>query len=210
MLLRMIELDMTIDKIIFCNTTLEYPPLYDYVKRFEKHINRKIIWVYPKTNFDHWFYGKYTRGKYKGRIRGFPWVVGHGWCCREFKVYPARDFKPDKDTIIYIGYAKGEEDRIQKDKNLKYPLIEWGWTEEKCLQYTKDKGIYNSLYDDFKRLGCWLCPKQRKDSLRILFEKYPKLWNKLLKYEKDSPQGFHPEYKLKDLDYMWRYQTKLK
>lgn len=27
-------------------------------------------------------------------------------------------------------------------------------TELDCLQYTKEKGLYNPLYDKFNRLGC--------------------------------------------------------
>ena len=211
MLVRMLELNMPVTDIVFCNTTLEYPEMYKYVRELEKKINRKITWVNPKKTFNHWFYGKFTKGKQEGIIRGMPYVVGHSWCCREFKINPtAKDFKPSGQNLLYLGMAKGEEHRIQEGKTqIKYPLIEWGWTEEKCLRYTKEKGVYNKLYNDFKRLGCWLCPKQSKESLRILYENYPKMWKLLRKYENDSPHGFHPDYKLKDLEHKWKYQTKL-
>jgi 3'-phosphoadenosine 5'-phosphosulfate sulfotransferase (PAPS reductase)/FAD synthetase len=58
MLLRMIELDMPIDKIIFADTTLEYPELYDYIKKVEKYIKRKITIVKPEYDLDHYFYKK--------------------------------------------------------------------------------------------------------------------------------------------------------
>ena len=203
MLLRMIELDMQIDKIVFADTTLEFPEMYKYINKIEKHIGRKITRVRPKKSFYHWFYGKFTRGKHKGRIRGFPYVVTHGYCCRELKIYPMRDLQPTKDNIVYLGIAKGEEKRIQKNPNLKYPLLDWGWTEEKCLQYLKDKGLENPLYKHFKRTGCWLCPKQSQKSLKSLYLHYPAMWKHLKKLEHDSPHGFHPDYTLVELENKW-------
>ena len=31
----------------------------------------------------------------------------------------------------------------------------------------EEKGFWNPLYDDFKRLGCWFCPKQNLKSLKV-------------------------------------------
>jgi len=68
--------------------------------------------------------------------------------------------------------------------------------------------MLNPLYFKFKRLGCWCCPKQPIEALRILFEDYPKLWEKLKEYEKTSP--FRPNgFKLKDYENKWKHQTKL-
>ncbi|MBR0358180.1 MAG: phosphoadenosine phosphosulfate reductase family protein, partial [Selenomonadaceae bacterium] len=38
MLLRLLELDMTVDEIIFCDTTAEFPQMYEHVDRVEKYI----------------------------------------------------------------------------------------------------------------------------------------------------------------------------
>lgn len=122
-----------------------------------------------------------------------------------------RDFKPSKDNILYIGITKDEERRKTDNPNIKYPLIEWGWTGEKCKQYLREKKMLNPLYEKgFGRLGCWLCPKQRKESLRVLYENYPHQWKLLKKLEADCPHGFHPDYKLIDLEKEWTEQTKLK
>lgn len=205
MLIRMKELKMPIDRIVFANTTLEFPELYTYIDKMEKYIGQKIIRVKPKSTFNDWFYGEFTKGKHKGRIRGFPYVIGHSWCCREFKVKPMNEWKPSKDNILYLGIAKGEEKRMRKNSsNVKYPLIEWGWSEEKCKEYLRSKKMLNPLYKHFNRLGCWLCPKQSKKSLRMLYFHYPKFWKHLKKLEQDSPQGFHPDYTLTELENKWR------
>ncbi len=202
MLLRMIELKMPFDEIVFADTGLEYPEMNKYIKKVERFIGRKIK-VVKGESWDKWFYGKWSRGKHKGKMRGFPKVCGIDWCTRELKVKPLDKIK----GIHYLGIALDEKHRVQKDKNKRYPLIEWEWTEQKCIQYLKEKNMLNPLYFKFKRLGCWCCPKQSQEALRILFEDYPKLWEKLKVYEKSSM--FRPGFKLKEFEDKWKNQSKL-
>jgi len=209
MLLRMIELDMPIDKIVFSDTGLEFPELYEYIKRVEKYIGKKITIIKPKRNWDDYFYSKVKKGSNKGIIYGFPLMMG-AWCNSRLKMLPLeRWFKKQGNHIRYIGIASDETNRKKNNKNYKYPLMDWEWTEKKCLIYLKKKGLENPLYKKFKRIGCWLCPKQNKDSLRVLYQDYPELWNKLKKYEEDSPVAFKPDFKLKEVEDSWKNQTKL-
>ena len=197
MLLRMIELKYPIDEIIFCDTQLEYPEMYNWIKQIEKLIDRKITFV-KGDDWDKWFYGKWTRGKHFGEIRGFPFVCGMNWCTRELKHKPMENLR-EKGDIIYLGIATNESKRVQKNTKYKYPLIEWGWSEQDCIDYLEKKGLKHPL-SKFKRTGCWCCPKQNLQSLRILMTDYPKLWKKLKQYEKDSPRGFRPDIKLEEFE----------
>jgi len=211
MLLRMIELDMPIDEIVFADTGLEFPELYDYIEKVEKFIGRKVIVLKSKYTWDERFYGKYVRGFNKGKIRGFPKTHITDWCNRDLKMWQLD--KHCKGHIIYLGIASDEKHRVQlgNGREIKYPLIDWGWTERKCLDYIKERGLENPLYKKFSRLGCWLCPKQNKESLRVLYQDYPKLWKKLKQYEVDSPVSFKPNgFKLQDFEDKWKNQTKLK
>ena len=74
MLLRMIELNYPIDEIVFADTTFEFPELYTYIKRVEKHIGRKITILSPDPElFKKWFYGKYfenAKGETFVELRG--------------------------------------------------------------------------------------------------------------------------------------------
>jgi len=198
MLLRMIELNMPIDRIIFCDTKLEFPEMYKWIKEVSKKINKKIEFISGES-WDKWFYGKWTRGKHLGEIRGFPFVISKNWCMRELKHKPMEKIFNSGD-IIYLGIAYNEKQRIQKNNlKYKYPLIEWKWTEQDCLDYLKRRGLKYPLLK-FKRTGCWLCPKQNLQSLKILMNDYPDLWKKLKQYEKDSPHGFKPNFSLKDFE----------
>ena len=81
-------------------------------------------------------------------------------------------------------------------------------TEADCLQYIKEKGLYNPLYDKFKRLGCWFCVKQSLDSLRILRRDYPEFWNMLLKWQLDSEVIFRTDYSIQQLEEKFKIEDK--
>ena len=49
MLLKMIESNMKIDEIVFADTTFEFPELYEYIEKIEKHIGRKITILKPES-----------------------------------------------------------------------------------------------------------------------------------------------------------------
>lgn len=211
MLLKMIEKGMQIDDIIYCDimatSTLgaEYPEMYEYIDKVDKYllqtIGKKITRIKSNISFEQQFYTIKNRGKYKGKIYGFPWILG-AWCNSMLKVSALDKYlKKQGDYIIYIGIAYDEPKRFQRlDKNERAPLYEWKMTEKDCLQYIKEKGLYNPLYDKFRRLGCWFCVKQGLDSLRVIRQDYPELWEKLLEWQKDSEIKFNPRYTVQDLE----------
>jgi len=196
MLLRMIELKMPIDEIVFADTGLEFPEIYEHIKNIEKIINRKITIIKTDQTWDKWFYGIPKRGKAgeRGLIRGFPLTLFPCWWSRESK-FKVLD-KYCKGHIRYIGIAIDEPRRLKKKENYVYPLADWKWAEKDCIEYLRSKGILKEIHEKFKRTGCWCCPKQNLESLKILMKDYPKLWEKLKQMEKDSPQGFKPNFSL--------------
>jgi len=214
MLIRMVELGMTIDEVVFADTKLEFPEMYVYIKKVERYIGRKIT-VLKEGDWDKWFYGKSTRGKTKGQMRGFP--LGGClpcWHSREAKFKPLNKFC--NGNIRYLGYALDENSNVRKqkiaqyrfnggkDKDYIYPLVDWRWTEKDCADYLKDKNLHNPLYGRFTRTGCYLCPKQGKKSLFVLFKHYPDLWAKLLRYVNEAPNNFNHRDNPIILDKEWR------
>ena len=53
MLLHMIELNMPIDEIIFCDTGLEFPEMYEHIEKVEKYIGRKITRLKHEKSFEY-------------------------------------------------------------------------------------------------------------------------------------------------------------
>lgn len=181
-----------IDRILFADTGLEYPEMYDYLDML-KDKGYPIETVRTNQKFDDWFYGKATKGAWKGKMRGFPSVTAPCWWMREAKQKVLS--KECKDGIAFIGYTADEEKRVNHKHNYGYktyfPLYEWGFTQEMCIKLLRNNNLWNPLYNYLDRTGCWLCPKQSKKSLMFLREHHPELWERLRDYERADPKGFN-------------------
>lgn len=193
MLLRMIELKMPVDRILFCDTGLEFEGIYETIERINEYTIKKIgvpvETLYSDRNFDDWFYGKLKtshKPENVGKRRGFPLFLITCYWTREskFKQMEAICF----GNYRYIGFAKNEKARVEKGSKKDgycFPLNDWGWTEEDARQYLIKSGFAHQIHTDFNRTGCYLCPKQGEKSLMVLAKFYPHLWNKLISYTKD-------------------------
>lgn len=215
MLLKMLEMNMQVDEIIFVKIKAtqeidaEFPEMYDYINRINNYIklkyNKEITVLIQEKSFEDYFYQVKEKGKNKDKIYGFPYTLG-GWCNDRLKLKVFRDYlKKQGNCCFYLGIAADEKDRIKRQKeNIKMPLVEWGMTEKDCLEYLKEKKLENPLYQKFNRLGCWFCVKQSLDSLRILRRDYKALWNKLLEWQKDSETSFKINYTVQELEEKFR------
>ena len=196
MLLRMIEENMQIDEIIFCDTGKEFPDMYEHIKKVEEFIGRPITILKADKSFDYYmFEHEKTRGKNKGQ-KGYGWCSGRcRWCTTLLKNNIVNNYlsKYKKEGYIeYIGIAYDEPKRI-KDK--KYPLVEWKMTEKDCLKYCYSKGFdWNGLYEHFDRVSCWCCPLKKIKEYRTLYENYPQLWKALEEMDKKTTRPFRSDY----------------
>jgi 3'-phosphoadenosine 5'-phosphosulfate sulfotransferase (PAPS reductase)/FAD synthetase len=194
MLLRMIELGMPIDKILFCDTTKEFPQLMAYIKRMDaytrKTIGVPVTTLKSKKTWDDWFFGEISRGDRKGQKRGWPLMAFHCWWSRESK------FKLMDPICLgherYIGFGANEVKRVvagRKKEGYNFPLADWDWTEAQALEYLEQRGWAEQYHRDFNRTGCYFCPKQGIPALKTLCEKYPVQWSELMRYAKAAHEG---------------------
>ncbi len=203
MLLRMIELDYKIDEVLFCDTGKEFPQLYKYVERMKNHVQQlgiKFTILTPEKSWDDWFFGKVTRGKMKGKKRGWPLMFFHCYWSRESKFLLLDPLCYGHER--YIGFGADETKRLvsgRKKEGYNFPLADWGWTEKNALEYLLKVGWCEQFHLDFNRTGCFLCPKQGEESLKTLCDKYPEQWDELLRYAKLSNNDFKPGVGLKEL-----------
>lgn len=207
LLLFCIKHNLPLDSVVFADTTLEFPLMYVHVEKVKKFVKSKGIkfeTVYPKQSFEQWFYGNFTKGNKKGRMRGFPLQYGKGCHLRgHFKWSPLSKITHRKGVICYLGINYDEKWRKEEsnyDDSYKFPLIDNKIGEVEVLKIVTESGFFNPLYRHFKRTGCWLCPQQRIDSLRNIWKLFPDKWEYLKKLEKDSPHGFRNDFKLIDLE----------
>jgi 3'-phosphoadenosine 5'-phosphosulfate sulfotransferase (PAPS reductase)/FAD synthetase len=204
MLLRMLEMiynnepgaeNYPVDRIAFADTRFEFPELYAYIKRINEYIQEKfpgapeIELLDPSKDWDAWFYGKITRGRNKGKVRGAPLKVYPCWWSRDAKVIPLKRAQKGY-RWCYIGYGYDEQHRVQVRSSEttmnRYPLIEWKWTEADCMAYLDHLGLGNSLYLSFNRIGCFHCPKQPLYSWYEVWRDWPHLFDKAVHWDQES------------------------
>jgi len=214
MLLMMIEKNMPIDEIIFCDTGMEFPAMYEHIQKVEKFINRKITILKNEKTFEYYLSDiKIKTGKRQGQF-GYGWA-GHifRWCTKVMKHKISKDYLKNKNYILYIGIAVDEQKRLQRSHNrqklFKFPLNEWGISEEQALQYCYKRGLnWGGLYEKFKRVSCWCCPLQSIGSARILYNDFPELWQELKRLDKLSYRQFKSDYSVDDLEKRFASENK--
>lgn len=175
------------------NTSGELPEHIDFVENvafplFEKWGYTTITLRAEATYMDN-FNHISTRGKSKGKRRGFP-MAGKCAINRDCKLKPISDFYKQQggDFVQYIGIAKDEPKRLERLRGTnRISLLEkYGYTEEMAFDLCREYGLLSPTYEFSKRGGCWFCPNARKKELRHTRDCHNDLWVKLLELEKGS------------------------
>ena len=214
MLLMMLERNMPVDIILFCDTGLEFPAIYEHLNKIEAYTGRKITRIKAKQNFEdlllyHPVKRKNTE-KVAADLTGYSWPgPRQRWCTSKLKDIPReqflRELKKDYNILEYVGLAADEQYRLQRKNNQKdnqvHPLIEWDVTEKEALAYCYDHGFdFGGLYDLFHRVSCWCCPLQSLKELRVLRENFPDLWHQLEDWESKTWRSFRADYSIHELN----------
>ena len=134
MLLRLLEENRPVDLILFCDTGIEFPQMYEHLDRLETYIGRPIVRLKAAHDFEYYFYDYTPKRKNPAlaQYRGMSWPGPRSrWCTGILKTRVInahlKKLKEEYTVIEYVGIAADETKRI-KDKN--YPLVEWGMTEK--------------------------------------------------------------------------------
>ena len=216
MVFQLLERGLPLDYILFTDTESEFPEMYEYLNKVNEALKRyghKIIVLQHKRgeSFEDWCFGKVTRGKRKGLVRGLPMVTQPCYWKREAKVYPFDNFLKTNNIgshIQYIGYTASERDRANvKNANQKFPLIELNMCEADVDRHLLSIDLVNPLYRFFERTGCYFCPYQKIRGFYVLWKKYPMQWEymKSLEERLDALDTINPQwnirYTMKELEY---------
>lgn len=204
MLLRLMEEKRPVDLILFCDTGLEFPQMYEHLTRLEAYIGRPIIRLKAEHDFEYYFlhYTPKRKNPALEQYSGMSWAGPRNrWCTGILKTRVVdaylKELRKDHTVIEYVGIAADEPKRI-KDKT--YPLAEWDMTEKDCLAYCYERGFdWGGLYEIFHRVSCWCCPLQSLDELRKLHRYFPDLWRQLEKWDDATWRTFIKGYSARDL-----------
>ena len=217
MLLKMLENNMQIDEIIYCDTGKEFPQMYDHIEKVKFYIkekyNKTITILKSEKTFDYFMFEHIkTRGKNKGQA-GYGWPSMRArWCTTYLKtVVLDKYLKKYKEEgyVEYIGIAYDELDRV-KDK--KYPLVEWQMTEKDCLDYCFKNGwnwIENGieLYSVLDRVSCWCCRNKNLKELKNIYNFLPNYWEKLRELQKKIDIPFRNKSTIFELENQFKNQS---
>lgn len=219
MVLRMLELNDPVNYPVsamgFADTEFEFDELYDYLKFIDFYIQEhypdapKLEMLKPLKTWEDWFYGEITRGNNKGKVRGAPLRVYPCWWSRHSKLEPLQR-AAKSHRWSFVGIAADEAHRVQKQDptkiarmQIRYPLIEWGWTENDCMEYLSHLGIGNQLYLSFNRIGCYHCIKQPISSWYQVWKDWPDKFAESIEWDKESMRvsnhGLRMDYTLEEL-----------
>ena len=218
MLLRMLELGMQIDVVLFCDTGVEFPETYAHMRKVEENTGIKVTTVRSEYSYEYLMLEKPIKRK-KESLRGKPGYSWAGplmrWCTNLLKTVPRErylaDLKKQYDIIEYVGIAADETERITHQcnsrPNVRLPLVEWGMTEADCLRYCKERGYdWGGLYEKFGRVSCWCCPLQPLAELRILHRDFPDLWAKLREWDDKTWRTFKAGWSVRQLEVRFLFE----
>ncbi len=224
MLLRMLEEEMPVDVILFCDTGLEFPALYDHIRKVEQNIGREITVVKNPNDFEYLFaHKKITRkrktqnaARYGMERDGYSWAGPKmRWCTELLKNQPREQFlqhlREEYTVQEYVGIAADETYRLSRKCNqrpeVRLPLVEWGMTEADCLAYCKERGYdWGGLYEKMHRVSCWCCPLQSLVELRVLYRDFPDLWAQLKRWDAMTWRPFRADYSVKQLEQRFDFE----
>ena len=202
MLLKMIENNMKIDEIIFCDTGKEFPQMYEHIRKVQEYIKRPITIIKSDKSFDYYMFEHIkTRGKNKGK-RGYGWASGRcRWCTTLLKNQVVDNYLKKYKSEGYLEYIVIAADEREREREKQYPLIEWNMTEADCLKYCYEKGFdWGGLYEHLDRVSCWCCPLKRIKEYKILYKYYPELWQKLKDMDNKAYNRFRKDYSVEQLE----------
>ena len=218
MLLRMLDEGMPVDVILFCDTGLEFPAMYDHVAKVERDIGREITCIKAERDYEYYFAEHPIQRKentlyaqrYGMNRPGYGWAGPKmRWCTQILKDQPRERYlsklREEYDIIEYVGLAADEGYRLERKcnqrDNMRFPLVEWGMTEAECLQYCTDRGYdWTGLYDHFSRVSCWCCPLQSLKELRELYRYFPELWEQLKRWDSMTWRKYRADYSVLELE----------
>lgn len=205
MLLKMLEMGISVDHIIFCDTGKEFPEMYKHIDKVEKFIGREILRLKAEKSYDYWMFDHVkTKGKHIGEC-GYGWATMRiRWCTSIMKKAVADKFIKSlgDECTEFIGIAYDEPKRHSKIKpNVVHPLYDWHITEADALKYCYEKGFtWDGLYEHFDRLSCWCCPLKSIQELRMLYKYHPQLWQELKDMDNRAINQFRADYSVEDLE----------
>ena len=197
MVIGLVEKKEPIDLILFADTGGERPHTYEHIQRFSNWLKDRgypeIVTV-KRTRRDG---SLETLEQECHRRNNLPSIAyGFKSCSQKHKIAPQDKFLNNWEVaqnawdqgikcVKYIGYDSNESHRadnaskrLDPKYDFRYPLIEWDWDREYCLDVIKGAGLEN-----VGKSACFFCPSSKPKEIIELQLQYPDLLQRALAIE---------------------------
>ena len=209
---------MPIDCVLFCDTGIEFPQMYEHIRKVEEAVGIPITRVKSEQSYEYLMLecpierkdNSLSTKQGGNSSNGYSWAGPKmRWCTSRLKDAPREKFlKPLRENynvLEYVGIAADEQYRFERKRNKAanhvHPLVDWNMTEAECLNYCYEKGFdWDGLYEHFNRVSCWCCTLQSLDELRQLYKHFPDLWEKLKDWDNRTWRNFRADFSVEQLE----------
>jgi hypothetical protein len=192
MLVGLVKLAQRPDLILFSDPGSEWPETYQFVHLLDEWLTERgfpeITWVKDENRtLEQECLAAHTLPSI---------VVGYRSCSDKYKIRPQSRYvaawepalaaweKGEKVTKL-VGFDAGEPWRAEKREDrryeLRFPLIEWGWGRERCIQEIVDAGLPVP-----HKSSCTFCPEMRESEILELKKKHPEQLERALAMERGN------------------------
>ena len=187
MLHMMLSRNEPVDEVVYFGCDWDFPQMDDHLRLVEENTGIYIVRIRSYRHFNEYV-----------RRYGMPHKSG-GWCTarkRDTLMTFMRAMKRRHGNITeFIGFSTDELHRTERKTikarkwNIRYPLIEYDISSAWALDYCYGKGYdWNGLYNHFRRVSCFCCPKAGTKRIDTLKKHYPELHEKYLDLLAQEPQ----------------------
>jgi hypothetical protein len=217
MLVEWVRLGRALDLVLFADTGGELPETYAHVERFSSWLVERgappVTLVRARTRDGE----ALTLEAHSLKHRMLPSLAyGFRSCSVKFKHEPqekhVNHWQPaveawahDERVTKLIGFHAGESHRADRapseDKKYRYqyPLIEWGWGPDECIDAIRAAGLHS-----VGKSSCFFCPAMKRHEIVRLRESHPEQFARALALEAnaelDSVKGLGRRFAWADID----------
>jgi hypothetical protein len=186
------------DLILFADTGGELPSTYEHV--MEMDVQCRVWWGIEIETVRMTYQGEFE-GLEKNCIRQkmLPSLAyGRKGCSMKYKVQPQTkrllqwmDHQGTSECTKAIGYDANESHRNAgksvmshtkgRIENFWYPLIEWQWRRQECVEAIKRHGLTQP-----GKSACFFCPAMKRHEIINLKNEHPDLFARALRIEANA------------------------
>ena len=222
MLIGLYRHKIPIDYILFADTGAEFPHIYQAMDAMNIWLaEHELPEITVVRNVDR-FGNRLSLETECLRSKSLPSIAyGYKKCSQKHKIGPQDKFcnnnaqcreiwQAGGKVNKYLGLDAGEQKRHEKaleydakDKKYHkvYPLIEWGWDREKCIEVIQQEGLTPP-----GKSSCFFCPNMKREEIVRLKTEYPDLFQRVVALEQNAIPNLT---KLKGLGRTWAWSEKI-